>query len=307
MANLLDSTTFGDFLYNKFPSVYRQADQENKLFLKRYFDALTEGGFSSVIEEVNGLTNLIDPRESDEEFLPTLYESYGVTVFNGLPIKFLRGLFPYLNSLFARKGSDSVISYMSSIILGANVKVEKDLDFKHNYLLHLYVDVDSRVEDDFPNTDQLERILEFFLPFFCRLALSYASFDTDIIEVSFFDIYSWDHIYETTHSHTNFVVVNGEYIHYKGVLNDPMCLLNDSFYLSSTNDGNDINLNIEEIHEDEFIESLNETTSLTGGEKEENTGVLNSRMCTLGGNFYLSSFSGYDIIKSGDEQTTVFY
>lgn len=308
MSELLDGSTFGDKVYNKFPAVYRNEDVENDLFLKRYIDALGEGGFSLVIEDANGITKLISPSETEDKFLPTLYESYGISVFNGLPVKFLRSLFPYLSSLFSRKGSKSVISYLSSIILGARVKVEEDVNFKENYLLHLFVDVDSRIENDFPDVGQLKRVLGFFLPFFCKVIISYTLYDTDVIEVSFSELF-FDIIYETTTSQTIMKVVRDiPHEVEKGILNDSRYTLNNNFYLAVSDrfDYNTI-LQVNDDFEDTFSNSEREMLSLSSYFDETHSGVLNSPMCTLCGNFYLSAISGYDIITKGKEQIIVTY
>lgn len=307
MSELLDGSTFGDKLYNKFPAIYRNEDMDNDLFLKRYFDAIGEGGFSPAIEDVNGISKLVDPLETEDRFLPTLYESYGVTVFNGLPVKFLRGLFPYLNNLFSRKGSKSVVAYMSSILLGAKVTVEEDVDFKNNYLLHLFVDIDSRIEDDFPNTEQLEKILGFFLPFFCKFMLTYASYDKENIGISFRDSY-YDVIYNTIYAPVKLRVIGDEpYEIVDGILNDPRYTLNNNFYLSTL--GNIYTaIKVKDDFEDIFTKKDDrDYLSLSNARNENNKGILNSPMCSLTGNFYLSIYSGYDIITKGNEKTIVFY
>lgn len=268
MPNLLDGEIFSDSLYNKFPSIYRQEDMNNNMYLKKYINSLCEGGFSPAIEDINGLTTLVNPSEADEKVLPFLYESYGVSVFNGLPVKFLRSLFPYLNNLFSRKGSSSVISFISSVILGATVTVEPDIHFDTNHLLHLLVDVDSRIEDDFPKAYQLKRILGFFLPFFCNIDISYEFYDTEVIDVSFHEI-AFDFIREKSESHGKIFTFDR---------------IEDS------------------ITEREGKESCSIIDSL-----EDKRGILNSPICNLNQSFYLSQIDGYDIITKGKEQITVFY
>ena len=45
MSNILNSEDFGLKIYNRFPPKYREDDVGQKLALKRYLQALSDGGF----------------------------------------------------------------------------------------------------------------------------------------------------------------------------------------------------------------------------------------------------------------------
>ena len=56
---LLDSGLFSEKIYDRFPLLYREEDVYQRYALKRYLQAATDGGFKPVIEEWNGITELI--------------------------------------------------------------------------------------------------------------------------------------------------------------------------------------------------------------------------------------------------------
>ena len=61
-SNLLKSDDFGLKIYNRFPPAYREDDVKEKFALKRYLQVTGDGGFKYAIEDINGLTNIIDPK-----------------------------------------------------------------------------------------------------------------------------------------------------------------------------------------------------------------------------------------------------
>ena len=97
MSNILNSEDFGLKIYNRFPPKYREDDVGQKLALKRYLQALSDGGFRYIIQDTNGLLDIKDPSRTSLDILLNLYKQYGLEVFNGIPENYLRSLLPYLS------------------------------------------------------------------------------------------------------------------------------------------------------------------------------------------------------------------
>lgn len=189
MSNPLDSKNFGLKIYNRFPPKYREDDIEQNYSLKRYLEALSDGGYSLAIEDINGLTALIDPDKVDAKFLPILFEQYGLPIFNGIPESYLRYLLPKLSEAYEQKGSITVIEFITSAISGVKVIIEV-VDMEVN----IKFEMDYNLGDDyFPDVGQFGRIIDKFLPFYFGRNLIYVyvfyenqvlrSQDTDLMEV----------------------------------------------------------------------------------------------------------------------------
>ena len=116
MSNILDSEDFGLKLYNRFPPKYREDDISQNYALKRYLQSLADGGFKYAIDEINGIIDLIDPNKVNTEIFPILFSQYGLEIFKGIPENYLRYLLPKLGEAWSKKGSLSVIEFISSSI-----------------------------------------------------------------------------------------------------------------------------------------------------------------------------------------------
>ena len=109
MSDRLDPKDFGLKLYNRFPPSYRADDVGQKYALKRYIEAAAEGGFKYVIEEQNGILDLVNPQTSPLEVVYALYEQYGLELFHGIPEEFLRSFLPNIGLAWSKKGSLDVV------------------------------------------------------------------------------------------------------------------------------------------------------------------------------------------------------
>ena len=267
MSKLLDSETFGDKIYNRFPEVYKKDDKNNEYYLKRYISTAGEG-FKCVIDETNGITDLKDYGKIDSKFLPVVYASHGIEIFNGLPELYLRNLIPILNPLLSRKGSLSAIEYLCSIISGIRCTVDTS-NFSDNNRVNVVVDMDSNNTDNFPSVEQMWRILREFVPFYCNVSLVFSYKYQDTISVLFKDSNFLDVIYEETND-------------------SPKIVMADTL-------------------EDESRAKSDETFSF-GRDLLENTNFLNSRKLYLNGNLFLNSWNGYDTITiNGSMETKAYY
>lgn len=174
MADRFSSDDFGLKLYNRFPPSYREIDKDNKYALKRYMQAVGDGGFKYVIEEQNGLLDLINPQTCSVEVLYLLYEQYGLELFHGIPEDFLRAFLPNLGQAWAKKGSLDVIEFIVSSLTGIKTETEVSYDEFENPLVTVKLEMDFAVTDYFPDSEQFERILESFIPFYCDALLVYS-------------------------------------------------------------------------------------------------------------------------------------
>lgn len=173
MSKVMDSKTFSEKLYNTLPVMYHNADSMVDYALKRYLQVLSDGGYSFVVDELNGILNLNDPERTPSEVLGVLFEQYGLPLFNGIPEVYLRKLLPILGDLYARKGATTVIEYLTSIISGVKTDIVVSPDFLNDYHVDLRLEMDYDQTDarDLPDREQLLRIIKEFLPFFIEVTI----------------------------------------------------------------------------------------------------------------------------------------
>lgn len=170
----LDPKDFGLKLYSRFPPSYRADDADQKYALKRYLETAADGGFKYIIEEQNGLLDLINPQTSPLEVIYLLYEQYGLDLFHGIPEEFLRAFLPNLGLAWAKKGSLDVVEYIVSSLSGIKTSMEVTYDDFDNPLVWVRLEMDFSVNEYFPDTEQFNRILQHFIPFYCDALLIYS-------------------------------------------------------------------------------------------------------------------------------------
>lgn len=164
---------FGLKLYSRFPPKYREDDYFQNLSLKRFLEVLADGGFSYIIEDTNGLLDLHDPEFTKSGALLPLYEQYGLKLFNGIPEEYLRYLLPHLGEAWEKKGSTDVIEYVTSSLSGIKTSVEVEYE-DGAPIVTVRLEMDTALSDFFPDSNQFQRILTNFLPYYCDLLLIYS-------------------------------------------------------------------------------------------------------------------------------------
>lgn len=233
MSTTLNGTKFGERLYDTLPHLYHSEDEMVDFALKRYLQALADGGYAYVIDELNGILDLNDPTKTPAEVLPVLFEQYGLPIFNGIPEAYLRKLLPILRDLYARKGATTVIEYLTSIISDVKSEVIISPDFKENYHIdiRLEMDYDQQGARDLPDREQLLRIIKEFLPFFIEVTFifSYLFYELAKIQAKEF---SHDYITEIRSEHTRLPSKKGTSMF--PTLNNFDLGLNGSIYLNET-------------------------------------------------------------------------
>ena len=174
MSSILNSDDFGLKIYNRFPPKYREDDVGQNYALKRYLQALSDGGFKYAIDEINGITTLIDPDKVDAKVLPVLFKQYGLDIFNGIPEEYLRYLLPKLGEAWSKKGSLSVVEFITSSLSGIKTSTEVNYDEKDNPIVNVRLEMDYNIGDYFPEAEQFTRLLENFVPFYCDVSMLYS-------------------------------------------------------------------------------------------------------------------------------------
>lgn len=174
MSSIFNSDDFGLKLYNRFPPKYREDDVGQNYALKRYLQALSDGGFKYAIDEINGITTLIDPDRVDAKVLPVLFKQYGLDIFNGIPEEYLRYLLPKLGEAWSKKGSLSVVEFITSSLSGIKTSTEVNYDEKDNPVVNVRLEMDYNIGDYFPEAEQFTRLLQNFVPFYCDVSMLYS-------------------------------------------------------------------------------------------------------------------------------------
>ena len=259
MAELLNSETFGDRIYDRFPEVYKREDQYQNFALKRYLK-VAGVGYKTVIDEYNGIADLRDSDRVRSDLLPVIYTSHGLDIFRGIPEDYLRNLVYTINPCFARKGSVSSIEFLCSVTTGIQCNVDVS-EFDKNNFVNIYINMDYAKKDKLPSVEQLKRIAESFLPFYCTFTVSFLYVFYDSFAFALRDKFHFDEIDEERNSSLGIVV--------------------------------------DELFEEEVDSDTNDNSTLYDN-RHENSCFLNNARLTLNNNIYLNSLNGYDtIIKNG--------
>ena len=300
MSTTLNGTKFGERLYDTLPHLYHSEDEMVDFALKRYLQALADGGYAYVIDELNGILDLNDPTKTPAEVLPVLFEQYGLPIFNGIPEAYLRKLLPILRDLYARKGATTVIEYLTSIISDVKSEVIISPDFKENYHIdiRLEMDYDQQGARDLPDREQLLRIIKEFLPFFIEVTFifSYLFYELAKIQAKEF---SHDYITEIRSEHTR--LPSKKVTSMFPTLNNFDLGLNDSIYLNETY------YYSEEV--DEFLDKISYVLQETGNLDREKSNqylrqTLNNPFKLLNNDLVLNDYIDTDELVATNISTT---
>ncbi len=267
MAKLLESKDFWERIYDRFPDMYKRDDAGTNYALKRFIES-AGAGFEYVIDEVNGIVDLIDSSKTPIQFIENLYNSLGLEVFYGLPETFLRNLVPYINSMFALKGSTSAVEFMSNVVSG--VKCELDTsNIEEHLIVRLVMDMNN--SSRFPNLQQMERIVKEFIPFYLTTLIMYSYLFIEEIK-----------LFPTDPDFADFISF------YNG---DETAITKFRELLSS-----------DSIAFNSGVESI-----MPRFTHPDDSCMIGSTFCTLNSHFSLNDISGYDIIRKGDNTEYSYY
>lgn len=108
-----------EYLYNKkLPQLYRVADEDIDLPLKRFLTSLSRGGFHKALEDIEGILLLIDPNKIQEQFFPYLCESFGLQYFPDMDVTYQRRFLMNVGEIIRRRGTYSCIHYFTKVLTG---------------------------------------------------------------------------------------------------------------------------------------------------------------------------------------------
>lgn len=266
MSKILDSKTFGDKLYKSLPQIYRTADKDVDYSLKRYFQSLSDGGFSHIIDETNDLMSVVDSDKTSMKNLPSLFKSYGLEIFNGVPEMYLRKLLPLVGNLFSQKGSITPVEYLTSLISGVKSTVAVSETFRDDHSLNVTLEMDyGQEQKDIPDKEQLVRIIKEFVPFFCNVTIVYSYFLAEELK-----IYLHDELGADTYA-------SGE-----------------DGALKATDE------------EERKISIVAVTETINPSYFADYNSLLGDTTTVLGSTFILNNINSYDIIKKNGEEEFVF-
>lgn len=296
MSNILNSEDFGLKIYNRFPPKYREDDVGQNFALKRYLQSLADGGFKYSIDEINGLTHLIDPEKVDVKVLPILFKQYGLEVYNGIPEEYLRYLLPKIGEAWSKKGSLSVVEFISSSLSGIKVSTNVTYDEDENPIVEVRFEMDYLFGNYFPNVEQLSKLLKNFLPFYCdvNLVYSYGFYDDTKLkcrdeEENIFNYLPYDESIGLktildSESGSEKTALFGEAVMGVSVLNAGKKEYADTF-------------------EDFITNSVNESGSIVGLTSNTLTNSVNN---TLNSSFFTNGLYNYDVITVNGNTEVVF-
>ena len=178
-----------DFLYGKLPSIYREEDAKLGKPLYRYLQCLSAGGFEKVIEKSNDFLTLVDPEKCPEEFFPYLYESFGLTYTQDIPIEYHRKFLNNIGVLMKRRGTKTAIRYLVSTLTGYDI----DLSYQRKYnisgecvgrFLYMTFPISSlsELKNVATGAKVIEQFLKFQLPFYITPVVSAHYGEKSVIE-----------------------------------------------------------------------------------------------------------------------------
>lgn len=204
MSNVLNPDVFGQKLYGRLPAIYRTEDENNNFALKRYLESLSDGGYAKLIDEMNGILNIVDPEKTPQKVLKHLFGQYGVTMFQGVDEKLLRKLLQIISDVFARKGSKSTIYYIASILTGCECVINYTIE-NGVYMLSISFEVENESQLLSENDKAfLQSMLKDYVPFYWNMIFdSYIGSDNEIgslkIETEYFTFINEVKSEESTH------------------------------------------------------------------------------------------------------------
>ena len=151
----------------------------------------------------------------------------------------------------------SAIEYLCSVVSGVLCTIEVS-NFSDNNQVNILIDMDSTVQKNFPNVEQLRRIVDEFVPFYCNVSL--------VFSYSFKDTFG--------------IIIRERF--------------EEDEYAVEENDNSDFLFS--EVLEDEITSKREDSAGLLNDSYKENSNFLNDPRLLLTNNIFLNSCNGYDII-----------
>lgn len=165
-----------DFLYTrKLPVLYRNVDESEteKQDLYRYLQAVIQGGFNSTLDQIALMTDLVNPLKCPVEYLPYLYQSFGLPYFEDIGEYYNRRFLASIGEFLRRRGTIGGVRYLVRVLTGMESEISYERvknEKEHARYLHVYPvfpDVTSLAEIEV-TAYTIKRFLDLHLPFYLR-------------------------------------------------------------------------------------------------------------------------------------------
>ena len=119
MFNITEKNLVSQLYFKKLPEIYRTEDYNlGDTPLLRYLRTVVSGGIFPAYKEANNILNLIDPLTCPEEFLPYLYETFGLSYYQRVDTKYHRIALKNISEILKRRGTYNGVRYIVQLFSG---------------------------------------------------------------------------------------------------------------------------------------------------------------------------------------------
>jgi P2-related tail formation protein len=144
---IISKESFAQYVYNLMPEIYRTEDAKHSYVLKKYIDAVIEGGYGHLVEKLNSFTGITNAETCPENLFPYLFESRGLTYQKSINIKYQRKILANLGELNKRRGTYASIRYLVKALTNLEIEMENEKLSSGGHIttrnLHIRLLVDS--------------------------------------------------------------------------------------------------------------------------------------------------------------------
>lgn len=161
-----------DYLYFRcLPSIYQEEDANIGKPLYRYLQSIILGGYDLAIQDIDNIIKLVDPETCPEQFFPILYESFGLTYYPDVDMKYHRKFLMNYGELRRRKGTYSCIRFLVRVLTRMDVKLDYLRgEYGGELGRHLIVSLQAKTVEELLNLDTdvsiVSKFVEFFTPYY---------------------------------------------------------------------------------------------------------------------------------------------
>lgn len=161
-----------DYLYFRcLPGIYQEEDANIGKPLYRYLQSIILGGYDLAIQDIDNIIKLVDPETCPEQFFPILYESFGLTYYPDVDIKYHRKFLMNYGELRRRKGTYSCIRFLVRVLTGLDVELEYLRgEYLEQYGRHLILNLKAKSIMDILNLatsmEIVKKFIGLFLPYY---------------------------------------------------------------------------------------------------------------------------------------------
>ena len=130
---------------------------------------MIDGGFCGSIEDIEKVLHLIDPEKIPEEFLPYLFESFGLEYFPDIAVTYQRKFLLNLGELMRRRGTFSGVRFLTKVLTG----LESELSYENGELkIVLLAQTLGQIDNIETSMYVIENFLKTQVPYFVNPTIS---------------------------------------------------------------------------------------------------------------------------------------